>query len=279
MSDWSAWVGREAVQEDVLTPALLQRFRATIDNDGTNHVAPQGIHWCVCLPDAATSTLGKDGHPRRDGTPASFMPPVRLPRRMWASSEVDFHAPLTADTKIVRRSTITSVTEKQGGSGHLVFVQVNHTTHADGVLAVDETQTIVYREAPATPSPPPAPGPGFDPEEWELHREILPSETLLFRYSALTFNSHRIHYDQPYATAEEGYPGLVVHGPLTATLLLDLAARELGETPLARFSFRALSPAFAGDIIHLLGKTSGGTITLAAISGNGRVVMSAEGER
>jgi 3-methylfumaryl-CoA hydratase len=250
MSHWDAWIGRTQEQSDILTPGLLQRFRAAIDSDVTGEIAPQGIHWCLCLPEAATAELGEDGHPTRGG----FMPPIPLPRRMWAASDVIFHAPLIAGVEVKRRSTIAEITEKQGSSGPLVFVTLDHKTWVDSALAISERQSVVYREAPVVAAPT-SPGDHIaDLSGWPIHRSITPPEPLLFRYSAVTFNSHRIHYDQPYATGVEGYRGLVVHGPLIATLLLDLAAREFGPNTLKKFTMRAQSPAFCGELLHLVCK-------------------------
>jgi 3-methylfumaryl-CoA hydratase len=272
MGHWDAWIGREQAQSDVLTPGLLQRFRTTIDSDMTGDIAPQGIHWCLCLPQAATAGLGDDGHPKRGG----FMPPISLPRRMWASSDVTFHAPLVSGATVVRKSIITEINEKRGSSGPLVFVTLDHETWADNALVISERQSVVYRDAPTVAAPTSPTGDIADLAGWAIHRSITPSEPLLFRYSALTFNSHRIHYDQPYATGVEGYRGLVVHGPLIATLLLDLAAREFGANTLKQFSMRAVSPAFIGEPLHLVGKNEGQNITLAAIGNDGRTVMSAK---
>jgi 3-methylfumaryl-CoA hydratase len=271
MGQWDAWIGREQIQSDVLTPGLLQRFRATIDSDMTGDIAAQGIHWCLCLPDAATAELGDDGHPTRGG----FMPPIPLPRRMWASSDVTFHAPLVSGVEVVRRSTITEIVEKSGASGPLIFVTLSHETFGDGNLAISERQSVVYRASPTATGPTAPTETRADLSRWPIHRNITPSEPLLFRYSALTFNSHRIHYDQPYATGVEGYRGLVVHGPLIATLLLDLAAREFGANTLKQFSMRAVSPALISEPLHLVGKNEGQNITLAAIGNDGRTVMSA----
>ena len=265
------WIGREQVQHDVLTPALLARFRATIDSVECGDGAPQGIHWCLCLPDAPTAGLGPDGHPLRGG----FLPPIELPRRMWASSKVEFHSPIMVGARIERRSVIASVEEKQGGSGTLVFVTVKHETISNDVLAVSEVQTLVYRDAPSEAMAPPK-NEGADIKDWAWTRSLVPSESLLFRFSALTFNTHRIHYDAPYAKGVEGYPALVVHGPLTATLLLDLAARNLGSNKLASFEFRGMAPAFVGDDLHLVGRQEGEQVTLSALGGDGRVVMAAK---
>jgi 3-methylfumaryl-CoA hydratase len=175
-------------------------------------------------------------------------------------------------------SRVASIKAKQGGSGSLVFVDVVHETHGEAGLAVSETQSIVYKEAAPAGSPPvPAPlGEGrFSPSEWQAHRLIVPGEPLLFRFSALTFNSHRIHYDLPYATGEEGYRGLVVHGPLTATMLLDLAAREFGDNALKRFAFRGNSPGMCGEELNLVLRRNGDEVELGAFAADGRGVMSA----
>jgi 3-methylfumaryl-CoA hydratase len=279
MSAWENWIGREESRADRADAGLFARWCATLDraaaSDGT---VPQGFHWCLCTPDAATAQLGRDGHPRRDDSPHSFLPPIPLPRRMWASSKVEFLSPLKVGETVTRTSRIVSVSEKSGGSGRLVFVEVAHETHGTAGIAVREVQSLVYRE-PAAPGTPPAPPPlgtgQFDPGDWDHHRVIEPGAPLLFRYSALTFNSHRIHYDAPYATGEEGYRGLVVHGPLTATLLLDLAQRTLGDNALQTFAFRGLSPAVADEALHLVMRGADDAIELGAFAADGRQVMSA----
>lgn len=279
MADWNDWVGRLEVRTDRLDEGMATRWLAMLDlADSADGVMPQGIHWCLCLPDAPTAQLGPDGHPLRDDSPDSFLPPVPLPRRMWASSRVEFLRPLTIGAGVTRVSKILSVTAKSGGSGELVFVDVEHVTSDGDGLAVREVQSIVYRgAAPVGSAPvPPAPGPdAFDPKGWDAHRTLIPSEPLLFRFSALTFNSHRIHYDLPYATAEEGYRGLVVHGPLTATLLLQLAQAELGDNALASFAFRGTSPAICGETLHLVMRGQGKDIELGAFASDGRQVMAA----
>lgn len=277
MGAWDAWIGRQMVQRDRLTPALLQRFRATIDSAESGDVAPQAIHWVLCTPEAATAQLGVDGHPQRSESPDSFFPPVPHPRRMWASSKVEFVSPIKVNSEIERVSTIASIAEKSGSTGSLVFVDVTHETKADGVLAIIEQQTLVYREA-NTAKPTPAPEPlTIDFSKWDFHRTLAPNEALLFRFSAITFNTHRIHYDAPYAINEEGYRGLVVHGPLTSSLLLDLAARQFGANAVKQFAFRAQSPAFVGEPLHLVGRREGDALTLAALNPAGQTVVAAEG--
>ena len=239
---------------------------------------PQGIHYCLCTPDAATHKLGEDGHPARDDSADSFMPPIPLARRMWAGSRIAFHAPLAIGASIERVSRIASITEKDGRSGKLAFVEVAHETHADGALAVREVQSLVYLAAvaPDAPLSPPEPGQGsFAPAEWDRTRALIPDPRLLFRYSALTFNTHRIHYDAPYARNVERYRGRVVHGPLMASLLLQLAARELGDNALTSFAFRAISPAIAGEELHLALKREDDSYELGAFAADGRQVVKA----
>ena len=279
MSDWSAWIGREERRADRIDPGAWHRWLATLDRAApADGLVAQGYHWCLALPDAPTAGLGEDGHPLRDTTPGSFLPPVPQPRRMWASSKVEFASPLGVGAMIERRSKVASVTAKNGASGPLVFVEIAHETHADGALAVREVQSLVYRDPSPAGTPPAPPPPGrepFDPAGWDAHRALVPSEPLLFRFSALTFNSHRIHYDAPYATAVEGYRGLVVHGPLTATLLLDLARRQLGDNTLKSFAFRGVSPAVAGEMLHLVMRSKDAAFELGAYASDGREVMRA----
>ncbi|WP_144904170.1 hypothetical protein [Novosphingobium taihuense] len=276
---WDAWIGRSERRTERVDSSLAMRWLATLDREApASNTMPQGFHWCLCTPDAPTSQLGPDGHPRRDERPDSFLPPVPLPRRMWASSKVEFLAPLTLLARVERLSTVMAISEKSGSSGHLVFVDIAHETRCEGELAVREMQTIVYRDAAAAGSPavpPPPADTSFEPSPWSAHRSIVPDERLLFRFSALTFNSHRIHYDLPYATQEEGYRGLVVHGPLTATLLLDLAQAELGDNALKGFAFRGLSPAICNEPLHLVMRGEGEVIELAAFAHDGRQVMAA----
>ena len=278
MSPWDAWIGRTEIRGDTLTEPALARWLATFDRAApVGGEAPQGYHWCLGLPDAPTATLGEDGHPRRDEAPDSFLPPIPKPRRMWAASTVEFAAPLRVGEAVERRSRIAAIAEKSGASGALVFVDIAHETHGPSGLAVRETQSLVYRD-PAPASDPSAPGPAaarFDASAWDAHRALVPSEALLFRYSALTFNSHRIHYDRPYAMGVEGYRGPVVHGPLSATLLLDLAQRELGDNTLKSFAFRGTSPAICGEMLHLVLRSTDAAYELGAYAGDGREVMRA----
>jgi len=276
---YDAWIGREQSATDRLDEGLAARWLATFDLPRPHPaIMPQGIHFALCTPEAPTAKLGEDGHPSRDDSVGSFLPPFPMPRRMWASSKIAFHAPIAIGAVIERTSRVASVSEKEGGSGRLAFVDVEHVTKANGTIAVIETQTLVYREAAAPDAPlgPPAPDDSvFDPSSWDAHRTLTPDARLLFRYSALTFNTHRIHYDAPYAEGVERYRGLVVHGPLTASLLLQLAATELGENRLRSFAFRGLSPAIASEPLHLAMRAKDGGYELAAFAGDGRQVMAA----
>ena len=279
MGDFDAWIGRERKDQDRLTPARALQWCSTFDLDPPgDSVMPQGVHFTLCTPKERTDSLGEDGHPLRDDSAGSFMPPVPLPRRMWASSKIQFVAPIALGAAIKRTSRVMSITEKEGGSGKLAFVNVEHETHANGTLSVRETQTLVYRDAAAPDAPlsPPEPGEGrFDAGEWDVTRSLVPEARLLFRYSALTFNSHRIHYDAPYARDVERYRGLVVHGPLMASLLLQLAASRLGENRLTRFEFRGVSPAIADEALHLAMRQTEEGFELGSFASDGRQVMKA----
>lgn len=233
------WIGRTHEVEDIMTSRLLASFDAMLGAHATQTAqatASPGMHWCLTPDIADMRELGPDGHPRRGG----FLPPVPLPRRMWAASDVRFIAPIRCGDGIRRRSTLTAIEEKQGRTGPLTFVTVRHDIANDAGPVIEEDQTIVYRAAetaaitPALPTSPPLAA--------SHERTVDVDPVLLFRYSALTFNGHRIHYDAPYATTVEGYPGLVIHGPLQATLLMNFATAIVGWPP-RRFSFRGVHPA------------------------------------
>lgn len=284
MSQFDAWIGRKESASDRLDKALAERWLATFDFEAATlpGAMPQGVHFALCTPQAGTAELGEDGHPALNDGAGSFLPPFpqfgSQPRRMWASSRITFYTPIAIGAAIERVSRIASISEKEGGSGKLAFVDVEHETHADGALSVSETQTLVYRAAANSDAPLSPPEPGeerFDAGQWDAHRMLTPDPRLLFRYSALTFNTHRIHYDAPYACEVERYRGLVVHGPLTASLLLQLAARELGENALRTFQFRGMSPAIAGEPLHLVMRRSDEGYDLGAFAEDGRQVTKA----
>jgi len=283
MNQWDDWVGRSETRRDRVDDSAVARWLAALDcNAPADGFVPQAYHWCLCLPDVPTAALGTDGHPLRDEAPTSLLPPVPLPRRMWAASKVVFHRPIRAGQTIIRKSRVASITEKKGDSGILVFVDIVHEIHADGPVAIQETQSVVFREAApksAAPVLPPIGEARFDSSKWDAHRSLVPTEPLLFRYSALTYNSHRIHYDLPYAAEEEGYRGLVVHGPLTASLLLDLARRQYGDNALSHFEFRGTSPAIAREELHLGLRERAEDIELGAFASDGRQIMQASARR
>lgn len=243
-----SWTGRESTETDIAAKAPLDGLAALLDHDlppwRTGEVPPLG-HWLYFLPHSRQSRIGADGHPQRGGV----MPPVPLPRRMWAAGAVTFHAPIGIGDKMTRRSVVSDVSAKKGASGDLVFVTVLHDIRdSAGALCIEERQDIVYRgeSAPAPPPPPREP-----PAPPVVTRLVQPDPVLLFRFSALTFNSHRIHYDRDYARDVEGYPGLIVHGPLSATLLVDHFLRGTPQADVAAFSFRAIRPLFDTEPVSL----------------------------
>jgi 3-methylfumaryl-CoA hydratase len=252
---YAEWVGRSETRQDAITLAPLAALSATLNRDDApareGDALPPLWHWLYFLPRHRQDELGTDGHAKLGG----FLPAVPLPRRMWAGGRLRFHRPLRAGDAIERSSLITRIDHKQGQSGELVFVTVQHQVHHAGRLAIEEEHDIVYREAPrpGAPTPPPQPA----PETSAFSRKIVPDPVLLFRYSALTFNGHRIHYDRAYVTETEGYPGLVVHGPLVATLLLELLQREHPQARVTRFAFKAVRPIFDLHAFSVHGQPEG----------------------
>jgi 3-methylfumaryl-CoA hydratase len=271
------WVGRTETVADVATATPYAALSATLDREAARPAAgaplPPLWHWLYFLPLPRQSDIGPDGHATRGG----FLPPVPLPRRMWAGSQFEFHQPLRIGDALTRTSTIHDVAEKSGRTGPLVFVKVRHEIRREGEaeLALTELHDIVYREAPGKDEAPPEPKAAPAKAAWE--RKWVPDDVLLFRYSALTFNGHRIHYDRRYATETEGYPGLVVHGPLVATLLLDLLRHQLPEVDVGRFEFRAVRPVFDLHPFHVCGEPQedGKTFRLWAKDHEGWLTMDA----
>jgi 3-methylfumaryl-CoA hydratase len=272
IEELQAWIGRTETRDDVIAAAPAAYLSATLDHGQslavTGEPLPPGWHWLFFLDAVQASGVDADGHAKRGG----FMPPVPLPRRMWAGSRLRFLAPLKVGDEARRVTTIADVQHKQGRSGELVFVSLLHQVFSGDRLAIEEEQDLVYRgeltaraadNAPAAPAAP----------QWT--REIRPDPVLLFRYSALTFNSHRIHYDRDYATRTEGYESLVVQGPLTATLLLDLLHRELPDAEARTFRFRAVRPLLEGSPLKLQGRREGETALLWALDATGALAMEA----
>ncbi|MBN6732968.1 FAS1-like dehydratase domain-containing protein [Burkholderia multivorans] len=272
---FDAWIGRREDSVDRITPAPIRLLRATLD-DAEPSALPDTLpplwHWLYFLPGERQSNIGTDGHARRGG----FLPPVALPRRMWAGGRLQFLRPLAVDTPIQRRSTIANVQSKSGRSGQLVFVTVLHEIGDAQGVAIREEQDIVYRDAPppaAAGTPAPAAQPA--PTDEQYSRIVTPDPVLLMRFSALTFNGHRIHYDRPYAMEEEGYPGLVVHGPLIALLLMEeLRRRHPGKT-IRAFDFKAVSPLFDTAPFTVNGKLEGHTARVWARGPQGQLAMQA----
>src|SRR5450755_1535137 len=240
----TAWIGRSETLHDVVGATPVAALNATLDHPATAAEAgaplPPLWHWLYFLPLQRQSEIGPDGHARRGG----FLPPVPLPRRMWAGSQLEFRSPIRIGDRMQRVSTIDDVKTKEGRTGPLVFVKVRHELRCNDASdpALVEFHDIVYREARTATDVEPPPEPAPTGATWQ--REIVADAVLLFRYSALTFNGHRIHYDRKYVTEVEGYPGLVVHGPLIATLLMDLLRRRMPEVDVATFRFKAVRPTF-----------------------------------
>ncbi|MCJ2097319.1 MaoC family dehydratase N-terminal domain-containing protein [Methylobacterium sp. E-046] len=265
------WIGREETHLAEVTEDLVARFHATLDRPGSpprrGEPAPRLIHHCLSPQTVPTATLAEDGHPQRGG----FLPPVPLPRRMWAGSTVRFHRDIHVGDAVERRSSIADVSLKQGRTGPLCFVTVEHALSVDGERAISERQDIVYRGAedgaPGKSAPTTAPG---------CHTSAVePGAPLLFRYSALLFFAHRIHYDRRYAIKVERYPGLVVHGPLQAVLLMNFAA-DLHGAPPDRFSFRSGAPLFDDGPFTLNADESGDGLALWTAGPSGAPAMRAE---
>src|SRR5437764_366796 len=264
------WIGKTAIAEDQVTSTPARALAATLDLELSFHSGdplPQPWHWLYFLTMEPLADTGPDGHPKRGG----FLPPVPLPRRMWAGSRMEFFRPLRIGDAIRRESRIATVTAKEGRSGTLVFVTVRHEIFSGNERLLSDEHDIVYRDLDRGGS---APGTRVAPNDHHWIRQIDPTPVLLFRYSALTFNSHRIHYDYPYVTGVEGYPGLIVHGPLLATLLLDLLSRQVPDARVTHFQFRAVGPLFDNAPFAVCGRPDAATnIALWAKGDDGRLAM------
>ena len=271
-----AWVGRSEQLTDLITPVPARALTALLDLDTgptrDGDVLPPVWQWIYFLPLARHSQVGSDGHPQRGG----FLPPVTLPRRMWAGSKLQFHQPLHIGEAVTRVSRISDISFKEGRTGALIFVKVVHEISGAKGLAITEAQDIVFRDHPRVGDPVPPASPAPTDVDWS--RTVVPDPVMLFRYSALTFNGHRIHYDRPYATAVEGYAALVVHGPLTATLLLDHLARQFPQATVTHFQFRGVKPILDDAPFTLCGKVGedGKTVGLWAQNQAGELCMEAK---
>ena len=265
------WIGRSTQASDIVTAQLTKGLRATlflpIGEAKAGDAAPFTVHWCLAQPVFPMSELGPDGHPSRGG----FLPPVPLPRRMWAGGELEFLDGLRVGDEVSRTSRIADVTMKTGSTGQLCFVSVDHLIATVRGPAIRERQDIVYRDgSPASPAPerPTAPPPAA------RHREThMADPVLLFRYSALTFNGHRIHYDRDYVTRVEGYPGLVFHGPMQAALLVEFAARLHGDQAPGKFRYRGVQPLFEGAEFSVNANKTGAGMDLWTANSQGQPTM------
>ncbi len=272
MQQFDGWTPVVTEQADDLVASPLRRLAALFDHDGAHWAAgelPPLAHWLYFLPEAPQSVIGVDGHPAR----GAALPPIDAPRRMWAGGRLTFHAPLPIGAQAVRRSVVTDATVKDGRSGRLTFVTVRHEVLVDGAVAVTEEQDLVFRGA-GNGTPPAAP---VDTRVADVRRDVTFDATALFRFSALTFNAHRIHYDRAYAVEEELYPDLVVHGPYQAMLLADHLLRSRPGARLARFSFRGARPLFVDRTaaVNLAGSES---VALWTTDQDGCACMEAEAE-
>jgi 3-methylfumaryl-CoA hydratase len=271
------WIGRTESITDIATATPYAALSATFDRAPDRPTAgtplPALWHWLYFLPLYRQSEIGPDGHAKRGG----FLPPVPLPRRMWAGSQFEFHKPLLVGDTLTRLSTIADVTEKSGRTGRLVFVKVRHELRRqdESDIALTEFHDIVYREAATKDDVAPPPKAAPSASTWE--RQWVPDDVLLFRYSALTFNGHRIHYDRRYVTEVEGYPGLIVHGPLVATMLLDLLRHQMPDAKVDRYEFRAVRPVFDINPFYVCGEQQpdGKTFKLWAKDHEGWLTMDA----
>lgn len=271
---YEAWIGREEERSERILGSTVNAMAATLDLERAplaGEALPPAWQWLFFNPVERRSALGADGHPRRGG----FLPPIELPRRMWAGSRVRYRAAVPIEARATRRSRILKIENKVARRGSLCVLTLQHTIQYNGTPCISEEQDIVYLEA-APPNSVAAPAPKRHEAVPQWSRSFEPDSTLLFRYSALTFNGHRIHYDQAYARDVEGYPGLVVHGPLTATLLHQFALEHGSGRTLAGFDFRGLSPLFVGRAFQLEGRqTEDGSLALWARGPHGELAMSA----
>ncbi|MGY3617599.1 FAS1-like dehydratase domain-containing protein [Bradyrhizobium sp. USDA 10063] len=266
------WIGRTSEASDIVTAQLVKGLRATlfqeIGEPKPGDAAPFTVHWCLAQPVFPMSQLGPDGHPTRGG----FLPPVPLPRRMWAGGELEFLDTLRVGDEPKRTSRISDVSLKSGSTGTLCFVSVQHEVTTPRGLAIRERQDIVYREMTSTPSAVSAKAP--PPPPVAKHREShMADPVLLFRYSALTFNGHRIHYDRDYVTKVEGYPGLIFHGPLQAAFIVELAAKLHGGKPPRKFSYRGVQPLFEGSEFSVNANENGEGLDLWTANSEGQPTM------
>ncbi|MEC9362974.1 MAG: MaoC family dehydratase N-terminal domain-containing protein [Pseudomonadota bacterium] len=275
LSNLQQWVGRERTVLDELRPFPAQALAAALDRaqgPGPGEPLPPAWQWLYFLDTPTASCTGVDGHPQT----SDLLPPAPLPRRMWAAGSMRMASPMRLGQPAERRSRIESIETKAGKSGALVFLNLDHEYLQDGRVCMQERQNLVYRDMPTAAAPLPPGEPAPSAADWT--QTVTPDPVLLFRYSALTYNGHRIHYDRDYAVQREFYPALVVHGPLLATLLLELVHANLPGVRLASFSFRAVRPTFDTLALGVFGKRDGQRLRLWSADGDGFLCVSAEAE-
>jgi 3-methylfumaryl-CoA hydratase len=266
------WIGRSSEASDIVTAQLVKGLRATLFQEIGEPVegdtAPFTVHWCLAQPVFPMAMLGPDGHPTRGG----FLPPVPLPRRMWAGGELEFLDTLRVGDEAKRTSRIADVTAKAGSTGTLCFVAVEHLVSTARGTAIRERQDIVYREMGG--AQPAAPAKAASSPRLAQHSEShMADPVLLFRYSALTFNGHRIHYDRDYVTKVEGYPGLIFHGPLQAAFIVELAAKLRGGRPPKKLSYRGVQPLFEGSEFSVNANDNSASMELWTANSDGQPTM------
>ncbi len=274
---YDQWIGSRENRDDIISLSPALGVEATLDNDNSplqiGLALPPLWQWFYFLPQVLWSRIGRDGHPERGG----FLPPVELSRRMFAGARMRFLSPLIIGKPATRHGEVVKITEKSGSSGKLVFVTVSYRIFQEDEIRIEEEQDIVYRE-PGAPIPAPTALASLpEPPEGTWSRTVTPDPVVLFRFSALTFNAHRIHYDRPYAMNEEGYPGLVVHGPLTAVMLMELVRKHCSR-PVTGFSFRGKAPLFDLAPFLLTATRKGEKVDLQAVGPDGNITMQATAE-
>lgn len=269
--NFQEWIGRkDGPFHDQISPRLCEQFTATFGSSlADTDSAPIGIQWCLSPPAVGAEDIGVDGHPKKGG----FLPPISLPRRMWAGGAIDFLAPLEKGDTVEKKSTIKDISYKTGRSGNLCFVTVEHEFASERGVAIREDQNIVFRDAATGPAPAPKlpeKRPTFE------HETSFPvTSVTLFRYSALTFNGHRIHYDTPYAINQEFYPDLVIHGPIQGTLLMNLASSLKSSVP-KRLEYRGVAPATGVQTLTIGANIDGDSMQLSVVAENGVETMKAK---
>ncbi|MEH6547308.1 MAG: MaoC family dehydratase N-terminal domain-containing protein [Sneathiella sp.] len=273
MNNINDWVGNQITHSETIYQHQLDGVAALLNETvPAPGIVKPGGHWMYFLPADAQNSLGPDGHATKGG----FLPPIELPRRMWAGSRLNFHAPLCVGEKAEKISTVKSIMPKEGRTGKLVFVTVEHEVKNENGLCIVEEHDIVFRDAPTADSG--SKQPQLAPTDGDWDTVIEPDPVMLFRYSAVTYNSHRIHYDREYCIAEEGYPGLVVHGPLLGTLLMRLAEEKMGRS-LKTFTFRNFNPIFDIAPFTLSGKAESEDKCTVWVAGpDGALAVSATAE-